>query len=89
MKIVKVIAVALLLIAPLAHAETFDPKTLNDAVIEKFFSSNRYLCFVVTKGGKKYLVIRDDNSKRPKFIYEAVGPKEKPIFELLWAEDWI
>ncbi|MDP2665477.1 MAG: hypothetical protein Q8P23_02420 [bacterium] len=89
MNIAKIVVIALLLFTPLAHAETFDPKTLNDAVVEKFFSSNKFICFVVTKGEKKYLVIRDDNSKRPKFIYEAIGPKEKPIFELLWAEDWI
>lgn len=66
-----------------AYAESFDPKSIDDAIVIYSAPCKQYLCVLATKDNKKYIVVVDAGG--PLFIYEKT---EKDIV-LLWVREWI
>ena len=81
--------VAVLLCAPIAHAEGFDPESLKvGSVVQNIVIWGEFYCFALTNGGKEFLVVTDGGTETL-FVYRVARKKGKQRLELLWARDAI
>lgn len=70
--------------------ELSGPDFLNGMRVEYVTPCNNFSCFVIAKDDKQYLAVVN-NKKETQYVYEIVGTRKKPTFNLLWVpeREWI
>lgn len=80
----KLFVVAVLLVAPLAHADDFDPDSLTGTVIEKVAPCGELSCLTMTKDGKKY-VVAVNGKREAQYVFLIESTNEKVSVRLVWS----